>query len=689
MIVCITEKPSVAKDIAAILGATVKREGYYEGDKYWVTWTFGHLCMLKEPQDYTDKWKVWSLGALPMIPPKFGIRLIPNKGIEKQFQVIKKLIGEADEVINCGDAGQEGELIQRWVMQKAECRKPVKRLWISSLTDESIKEGFTALRSEADFDSLYYAGLSRAIGDWILGMNATRLFTLKYAQNRGVLSVGRVQTPTLALIVARQREIENFVPEDFWEVRTLYRNVIFNSSLGRFEKEADALEVVTSLKNKLLKIKDIKTKRSKEAPPKLFDLTSLQVECNKKYGFSAEETLRYIQSLYEKKFTTYPRVDTTYLSDDIYPKVPGILSALTPYRNYTATLLTKKLPKTKRVFDNSKVTDHHAIIPTNVPPSSLLPVAEKKVYDMIARRFIAAFYPESEIDQTTVKAEVENVEFKATGKQIVVDGWRAVFSTGTKATDSTSEETTEGILPQFEVGEFGQHEPSVIKKTTQPPKYYTEGTLLRAMETAGKLVDDDELRDAMKENGIGRPSTRAQIIETLFKRRYIVKEKKNLKATPAGIALIDTIKIELLKSAKLTGIWENKLRKIEKKEYDAGQFIRELKELISQIVVSVLSDNSGNTITLSQQAKNSDLSQIVSQGAGKKERKRAVAIKSLEQIVCPVCGTGHIIKGQQAYGCSNYKSGCSFRINFTDCPETLTPLQVNKKIKTKYGNKRG
>lgn len=675
MIVCITEKPSVAKDIASILGADIRRDGFYEGNGYKITWTFGHLCTLKEPQDYTDRWKTWSLGVLPMIPPKFGIRLINDKGIEKQFHVIEALIKEADEVVNCGDAGQEGELIQRWVMQKAECRKPVKRLWISSLTDESIREGFKNLRPQSDFDSLYFAGLSRAIGDWILGMNATRLFTLKYAQNRNVLSIGRVQTPTLALVVARQKEIDNFVPEDFWEIKTIYKGVTFNSTKGRYKVEAEAQNVIEQIKDLPLVINSFTTKRGKEYPPKLFDLTSLQVECNKRYGYSAEETLRLIQSLYEKKFTTYPRVDTTYLSEDIYPKVPGILKALTPYANFTAPVLEKKIPKTKKVFDNSKVTDHHAIIPTNVPPASYLSVEEKRVYDMVARRFIAVFYPDCEFDQTTVMASVGEHEFKSNGKQIVADGWRVLYKTADKSNSESEDDGSDNILPVFVEGESGPHDPALVKKTTQPPKLYTEGTLLRAMETAGKLVDDEELREAMKENGIGRPSTRAAIIETLFKRKYIRKEKKNLRATSAGIALIDTIKVDLLKSAKLTGIWENKLRKIESREYDAAQFIDELKAQIGEIVYDVLSDNSGSKIAVPEEPRKEP---------AKKKAVRKPAVKSLDQVVCPLCGKGHIIKGKTAYGCSEYKSGCSFRLPFADVPEKATPAQVNKKIQSLY-----
>lgn len=676
MIVCITEKPSVAKDIASILGATVRRDGFFEGNGYQVTWTFGHLCTLKEPHDYTESWKPWSLSMLPMLPPRFGIKLIDDKGIEKQFRVIETLLKDADEVINCGDAGQEGELIQRWVMQKAECRKPVKRLWISSLTDESIKEGFHHLKPEADFDSLYYAGLSRAIGDWILGMNATRLFTLKYSQNRNVLSIGRVQTPTLALIVQRQKEIDNFKPEDYWELKTVYRGVTFSSTKGKFNREEDATVIIEQIKDIPFVVDSYTTKRGKESAPRLFDLTSLQVECNKKYGYSADETLKYIQSLYEKKFTTYPRVDTTYLSDDIYPKIPAILQAMTPYEGFTAPLMGKKLPKTKKVFDNTKVTDHHAIIPTNVPPSSFLSPEEKRVYDMVARRFIAVFYPDCEFDQTTVMGSVGDYGFKAVGKQIVSEGWRVLYKT--EKTQQEDADSDDKILPHFVQGESGPHEPTSVKKTTQPPKFYTEGTLLRAMETAGKLVDDDELRDAMKENGIGRPSTRAAIIETLFKRKYIQKDRKSLKATSAGIALIDTIKVDLLKSAKLTGIWENKLRKIERKEYEASMFISELKELIVQIVNDVLTDNSGNRIVVEEDKKESS--------KPKKETtaKRRPPIRDLSQIPCPVCGKGTVIKGNTAYGCSEFRSGCQFRVSFDEIAGDLKPSEVNKKLQQKY-----
>ncbi len=678
MIVCITEKPSVAKDIAAILGATVRRDGYYEGNGYKITWTFGHLCTLKEPNDYTERWKSWSLSALPMLPPRFGIKLIADSGIEKQFKVIESLFNEADEIINCGDAGQEGELIQRWVQQKANCKKPMKRLWISSLTDESIKEGFGSLKPQTDFDRLYMAGLSRAIGDWILGMNATRLFTLKYSQGRNILSIGRVQTPTLALVVARQKEIDNFVPEDFWELKTVYRDVTFLSTKGRFSTEAEALAASEAIKDDLFVVKSCTTKRGKESSPRLFDLTSLQVECNKKYGYSADQTLKLIQSLYEKKFTTYPRVDTTYLSEDIYPKVPNVLKALTPYANLVEPLLSKKLPKSKKVFDNGKVTDHHAIIPTNVTPSPTLTMEEKRVYDMVARRFISVFYPDCEYDQTTVLGNVGDAEFKTNGKQIVKEGWRVVYGkvSGENKDDGDS---SDKILPPFTEGESGSHEPSIVKKTTQPPKFYTEGTLLRAMETAGKLVEDEELRDAMKENGIGRPSTRAAIIETLFKRKYIQKERKSLKATAAGIALIDTIKVDLLKSAKLTGIWENKLRKIEKGEYEAQEFINELKEQINQIVYDVLSDNSGCKIAVESAP---PTKAKPAQPAEKK--KRAPAVKSYDQVQCPLCGTGHMIKGNAAFGCSNYRTGCGFKVAFEELKGKQTPSQLKKYISTKY-----
>ena len=672
MILCITEKPSVAKDIASILGANVRRDGYYEGGDYKVTWTYGHLCTLKEPADYTDLWKRWSLGALPMIPPKFGIKLIEQDSIIRQFKVIESLIAEASQVINCGDAGQEGELIQRWVMQKANCHCPVNRLWISSLTDESIKEGFQSLKPQQEFDNLYFAGLSRAIGDWVLGMNATRLYSLKYSVPGKVLSIGRVQTPTLALIVQRHHEIANFVPEDFWELKTTYREVVFNATSGRFKSPDEATEALNKIKDALFVVKEVTEKKGKESPQRLFDLTSLQVECNKRWGWTADDTLRLIQSLYEKKVTTYPRVDTTYLSDDIYPKVPDILKRMTPYANLTASILGKKLPKSKKVFDNSKVTDHHAIIPTGQAPTSLVG-DERKLYHLIALRFISAFYPDCEFMTTTVMGDAGGVGFKATGKVIVELGWRIVYESDKSSADEQSEDK---ILPPFTIGESGPHEPSLLKKMTQPPKYYTEGTLLRAMESAGKTVDDEELRDAMKENGIGRPSTRAAIIETLFKRRYIYRERKNIMASQAGIDLIATINEELLKSAKLTGLWENKLRRIERGEYKAADFIAELKSMVEEIVINVLSDNSSRKIEIIEEEKKTSKAKSKSQG----ERKR---ITKFEQITCPKCGKGHILKGRTAFGCSEYKTGCDLKLPFEQYPETLTPSKLNKLINNK------
>ena len=688
MKVCVTEKPSVARDIARLLGANDRHEGYFEGNGYQVTWTFGHLCELKEPNDYTDQWKWWSLGQLPMIPQRFGIKLKDDEGIKRQFNVIKNLIAGADEVINCGDAGQEGELIQRWVYQKAECNKPVRRLWISSLTDESIRKGFQELKDAKDFDNLYFAGLSRAIGDWILGMNATRLYTLKYSRSRDVLSVGRVQTPTLAMIVARQREIENFVPENYWELKTKYRGVTFNSTRGRFKTEGEANDIVAQIKQLPLTVTSVETKKGREAPQRLFDLTSLQVECNKKFGMSADDALKTIQSLYEKKVATYPRVDTTYLSDDIYPQVPGIMQAMVPYAHLTAPVLAlSKLPKSKKVFDNSKVTDHHAIIPTNVNPATVaLTPEEKRVYHLIALRFIAAFYPDCEFNTTTVMAQVGEYGFKATGKEILKMGWRELYNKPSDKNDDEenkekADEEDNGVMPHFEKGESGPHEPSVLKRTTQPPKLYTEGTLLRAMETAGKTVDDEELRDAMKENGIGRPSTRAAIIETLFKRRYIRKERKSLAPTMAGIQLIDTIHEPLLKSAALTGLWEKKLREIERGEYSPAQFIDELKQMISEIVLNVLRDNSSGSIAV-EQAK--PKSPSASGGEEKPKKPRAPRLKSIEEIPCPVCGRGHLVKGKTAFGCSEYRNGCHTVLPFADYPADLTPAKLSRLVKKNF-----
>ncbi len=686
MKLCITEKPSVAKDIAQIIGANVKRDGYYEGGDYKVTWTFGHLCTLKEPHDYSEYWKRWSLAALPMIPPKFGIKLIDDEGIKRQFRVIETLISQADEVINCGDAGQEGELIQRWVMQKAKINCPVQRLWISSLTDESIRDGFKQLQPQQKFDNLYYAGLSRAIGDWILGMNATRLYSLKYSSPGNVLSVGRVQTPTLALIVSRHHEIANFVPQDSWELRTSYRDVIFTATGDRFADEAKADEAAARIASEPFTVDSVTQKKGKEAPPRLFDLTSLQVECNKRWGWSADDSLRLIQSLYEKKVTTYPRVDTTYLSDDIYPKVPDILRRMTPYAAITAPVLAAKIPKSKKVFDNSKVTDHHAIIPTGQSPSILVG-DEKKLYHLIAQRFIAAFYPDCEFNTTTVLGHAADVKFKVNGKVIVKPGWRDVYA-GQAAAESDAEKDGEGngLLPAFTEGESGPHTPVVAKRTTQPPKYYTEGTLLRAMETAGKTVDDETLREAMKENGIGRPSTRAAIIETLFRRRYIYRKGKSIMASDAGIQLIATIQEELLKSAKLTGLWENKLRRIERGEYSASEFIAELKELIGQVVLNVLSDNSNSRIEVdsADKAKTAGKSKAAAGNTDKPKAKRTPRITKLEQVACPLCGQGHILKGRAAYGCSRFREGCAFRLDFSEAADTLTPSQLAKYIKSSF-----
>lgn len=687
MIVCITEKPSVAKDIAAILGATAKRDGYYEGGNYRVTWTFGHLCCLKEPNDYKDQWKRWTLGALPMIPDKFGIKLIADRGIEHQFKVIEKLFSEATEIINCGDAGQEGELIQRWVMQKATVKCPVKRLWISSLTDESIRNGFKELRPQKNFDSLYHAGLARAIGDWILGMNATRLYTLKYGQTGNVLSIGRVQTPTLALIVQRHHEIANFVPEDYFEIKTDYRSVTFNSTAGRYKTEQDAQAVIDRIAQAEFIVNSVSKKKGREAPPRLFDLTSLQVECNKRWGWTADETLRLIQSLYEKKVTTYPRVDTTYLSDDIYPKVPDILRKMTPYAEQTASLLTTKLPKSKKVFDNSKVTDHHAIIPTGEHPG-ILAGDEKKMYHLIALRFIAAFYPDCLFETTTILGDVDGYEFKATGKVITSQGWRTLLQPVADTSDDDK------ILPPFNEGEHGPHTPAVVKKTTQPLKYYNEGTLLRAMESAGKLVDDEELREAMKENGIGRPSTRAAIIETLFKRKYIYRERKNIMATQAGIQLIATINQELLKSAKLTGIWENKLRRIERGEFSATEFIAELKQQIAEIVINVLNDNTSHRIITDQKedktggridttAKAQKNGSSTSAEKPAKSRTKKIKYSAITDIPCPNCSNGHLVKGKTAFGCSNYAAGCITTYSFERIPADTEPDKVAKLIRKK------
>lgn len=663
MIVCIAEKPSVAKDIARILGANSSKNGYMEGNGYQVTWTFGHLCTLKEPNDYSENWKHWSLGALPMIPPRFGIKLIDDTGIKKQFGVIEKLMQAADTIINCGDAGQEGELIQRWVMQKAKATCPVKRLWISSMTDEAIRDGFRSLKDQEEYQPLYTAGLSRAIGDWLLGMNATRLYTLKYGQNRQVLSIGRVQTPTLALIVNRQKEIDNFRPEPYWVLSTIYRDTLFTATKGRFATKEEGEKAFVSIADTPFAVTDVLKKNGNEAPPRLFDLTSLQVECNKKFSYSAETTLNLIQALYERKLTTYPRVDTQYLSDDIYSKCPSILTGLRGYESLVQPLHGRPLTKSKRIFDTSKVTDHHAIIPTGVPAMNLSDM-ESNVYDLITRRFIAAFYPDCKFATTTVMGKAADVEFKVSGKEILSPGWRQVYAADERKTieEDTKKNDEERTLPSFVKGESGLHQPTLTEKSTTPPPYYTEATLLRAMETAGKFVEDETLRAALKENGIGRPSSRANIIETLFKRRYIRRERKKLVATATGIELIDTIKEELLKSCELTGIWEKKLRDIEHRKYDAATFINELKQQITDIVNSVLSDNSNRRVSLTIEEKTKP-----------KTRKKATTSKktatlkaddSIIGTVCPLCGKGTIIKGKTAYGCSNWKNGCGYRVAF-------------------------
>lgn len=704
MIVCIAEKPSVAKDIARILGATTSHNGYMEGNGFQVTWTFGHLCTLKEPNDYTENWKHWSLSALPMIPPRFGIKLIDDDGIKRQFSVIERLMQAADCIVNCGDAGQEGELIQRWVMQKAQAKCPVKRLWISSMTDEAIREGFNSLKDQSEYQPLYVAGLSRAIGDWLLGMNATRLYTLKYGQNRQVLSIGRVQTPTLALIVNRQKEIDSFVPEPYWVLSTIYRDTLFTATKGKFTTKEEGEQAFATIADKPFEVTGVSKKNGNEAPPRLFDLTSLQVECNRKFSYSAETTLNLIQSLYERKLTTYPRVDTQFLSDDIYPKCAGILTGMRGYEQYIQPLAGKKLPKSKRVFDTSKVTDHHAIIPTGVPASALSDM-ERNVYDLIARRFIAVFYPDCKFSTTTVLGKVEDVEFKVSGKEILEPGWRTIYaqqqtSTPQPLNPSTSQplnpqpsssedddkQDEERTLPTFVKGESGPHTPTLTEKWTTPPKYYTEATLLRAMETAGKFVDDETLRAALKENGIGRPSSRAGIIETLFKRHYIRRERKNLIATATGIELIDIIHEELLKSCELTGIWEKKLRDIEHKKYEAADFINELKQQVTEIVYDVLRDNSNRRVTITTDedlkkakkkktaapkkaaAKSAATSSTASTKNAAASPQPATSEPSADDSIigttCPVCGKGTIIKGKTAYGCSNWKNGCTYRVAF-------------------------
>lgn len=705
MIVCIAEKPSVAQEIANILGATNRHQGYLEGNGYQVTWTYGHLCELKYPEDYTPLWKGWNLGALPMVPPRFGIRLKDDQGVRRQFAVIEQLMSKAERIVNCGDAGQEGELIQRWVMQKAGAHCPVDRLWISSLTEESIREGFQTLRPQEEYKPLYEAGLCRAIGDWLLGMNATRLYTLKYGDRskRGAqpLSIGRVQTPTLALIVKRQMEIDHFKPEPYWVLTTVYRDTTFNAVMADpnddepadekaesgekkkdsapakkgFATEEEGRAALERIRTEPFTVTSVEKKKGTEMPPRLYDLTSLQVDCNKKFGFSADQTLQLIQSLYEKKFTTYPRVDTTYLSEDIYPKCGPILNGISGrYGELLMPLRGAKLLKRKKVFDSSKVTDHHAIIPTGVAPQNLSDM-EMKVFDLVARRFISVFYPDCKFATTTVLGEAADVPFKATGKLILEPGWRAVYQAVRSQqqpaeNDEERPDDAERTLPDFVRGESGPHTPDLTQKMTQPPRPYTEATLLRAMETAGRTVEDEELRDVMKENGIGRPSTRAAIIETLFRRQYIRRQRKNILATPTGIKLIAIIKEELLKSAELTGRWERKLRLIEQQQYSATQFIEELKQMVQEIVMQVLSDNSARRVSeaaapTQPDAPSAHPSALESGGEAAaapqpKPRKRIIRAGS----ICPQCGIGKVIKGHTAYGCSRWKEGCDWRKPF-------------------------
>ena len=672
MKVCIAEKPSVAKEIAEIVGAKQRKDGYYEGNGYQVTWSFGHLCELKEPHEYDTAYREWNLNMLPILPERFGIKLKNDKGIEKQFNTISTLFANADEIINCGDAGQEGELIQRWIISKSNCKKPLKRLWISSLTEEAIREGFKQLKDGKEYEKLYFAGYSRAVADWLLGMNATRLYTLKFGTNRQLLSIGRVQTPTLAMIVHRQAEINNFKSSIFFELKTKYRDVVFNADVERFyEKDkAEAERILASVKDVPFEITSVETKKGKEFAPRLFDLTSLQVECNKKFGFSADDTLRNIQNLYEKKLVTYPRVDTTYLPNDLYPKITGILASMNNYSTLVQPLLDAPIRKSNKVFDDKKVTDHHAIIPTNITAQGLSG-DEAKVYDIIAKRFIAAFYPDCEVANTTVLGVVSGIIFKATGKQILEPGWRIIYS---KEKIEEEEQENTQLLPEFQKGETGTHEAFLSEGKTTPPKPYTEATLLRAMETAGKQIDDDELRDLMKDNGIGRPSTRAAIIETLFRRNYIRRERKNIVPTPTGIELIGVISNDLLKSAELTGSWEFKLRQIEKGQYNAQAFIQEMKQMVHTLTLQVKSESSRRIAVTVPDNKEATKEK-------NKETKTHKAPKKEVVLTCPKCKSATLIKGNTAYGCSAWKNGCSFRLPFEFMGKSLTDANVQALIK--------
>lgn len=672
MKVCIAEKPSVAKEIAEIVGAKQRKDGYYEGNGYQVTWSFGHLCELKEPHEYDTAYREWNLNMLPILPERFGIKLKNDKGIEKQFNTISTLFANADEIINCGDAGQEGELIQRWIISKSNCKKPLKRLWISSLTEEAIREGFKQLKDGKEYEKLYFAGYSRAVADWLLGMNATRLYTLKFGTNRQLLSIGRVQTPTLAMIVHRQAEINNFKSSIFFELKTKYRDVVFNADVERFyEKDkAEAERILASVKDVPFEITSVETKKGKEFAPRLFDLTSLQVECNKKFGFSADDTLRNIQNLYEKKLVTYPRVDTTYLPNDLYPKITGILASMNNYSALVQPLLDAPIRKSNKVFDDKKVTDHHAIIPTNITAQGLSG-DEAKIYDIIAKRFIAAFYPDCEVANTTVLGVVSGIIFKATGKQILEPGWRIIYS---KEKIEEDEQENTQLLPEFQKGETGTHEAFLSEGKTTPPKPYTEATLLRAMETAGKQIDDEELRDLMKDNGIGRPSTRAAIIETLFRRNYIRRERKNIVPTPTGIELIGVISNDLLKSAELTGSWEFKLRQIEKGQYNAQAFIQEMKQMVHTLTLQVKSESSRRIAVTVPDNKEATKEK-------NKETKTHKAPKKEVVLTCPKCKSATLIKGNTAYGCSAWKNGCSFRLPFEFMGKSLTDTNVQALIK--------
>ncbi|MGI9532637.1 DNA topoisomerase 3 [Lutimonas sp.] len=661
MKVCIAEKPSVAREIAKILQANTKRDGYFEGNGYAVTYTFGHLCTLFEPNDYKPYWKRWDLNNLPMLPEKFNIKVNSDAGIQKQFGIIKGLFEKADVVINCGDAGQEGELIQRWVMMESGYTGKSQRLWISSLTEEAIKDGFKNLQPASDYDQLFYAGYSRAIGDWLLGMNATRLYTLKYGKDRQVLSVGRVQTPTLAMVVDRYRSIQNFKPEPYWELQTSYRETLFRYEEGRFLNQEEGASIASKVKEDAFEITKIQKKKGKEYAPKLFDLTGLQVYCNTKFGFTADQTLKIAQKLYEQKLVTYPRVDTSFLPNDMYPKISGILGKLSKYKELTSPLLGKKIKKSAKVFNDKKVTDHHAIVPTGI--ESYLSQDHQKVYDIICRRFIAAFYPDCDVAHTHVQGEAAAISFKTSGKQIVNMGWRIVFETVT-----TEPGAEKSLLPAFVTGEKGPHEPSFLEKETKPPSQYSEASLLRSMETAGKDIDDDAMRDLMKENGIGRPSTRASIIETLFRRNYIVRNKKQILPTATGIDLIDTIQNELLKSAELTGSWEGKLKEIEKGSYKAGSFIRQMKQMVDQLVYEVRSDNSSRTIS------------SVSNETKPIAKKSKVVSRQLVGQICPVCKKGQLVKGSNAYGCSEFKEGCTLLLPFSFMEKKMSENQYIRLI---------